>query len=318
MNTNPRVFLLLVFLMSILCSLPAQTPYAPYYEKTINAYTNMAEGNYSLAVGLYEEAFSISYPFPDDLANLRDCYLALGDTVSAVNCVKRMVACGWQLYETYPVIGLEPWKNKIGDFDTTQINHIANLYPTLRQNYLQQINPSENAYLERIVLNEIFCEDIRDGEFAKINNLSRSAFAQNAIDLCELLKNKELDRKEVEVWNHTYLLTTLVHCAKSVGLKKYKSGTTYAELMDLLKKEVLKGNLNPDIYASVYDIVYWFNYHKSYYGRQVSFNPKTGKHYCVEIEDVSSVDKRRAEIGLPPVWAFCKKNNITLPANYKY
>ena len=48
MNTNPRVFLLLVFLMSILCSLPAQTPYAPYYEKTINAYTNMAEGNYSL------------------------------------------------------------------------------------------------------------------------------------------------------------------------------------------------------------------------------------------------------------------------------
>lgn len=308
----------LLFFMNLLCTLTAQNSYAPYYEKTINAYTKMAEGNYSLAVELYEKAFSNDYPFPDDLANLRDCYLALGDTTLAVNCVKRMITCGWQLYETYPVVGLAPWKNKIGAFDTTQINYITNLYQTLRQSYLQQIVPSENAYLERIVVNEIFCEDIRDGEFGKIKKLSRSVFAQNAIILCELLKNKELDRKEVDVWNHTLLLTALVHCAKSIGLKKYKSGKTYAELMDLLKKEVLKGNLYPDVYASIYDIVYWFNYHKSYYGRQISFDPKTGKNYCVEIDDPIGVDVRRAEIGLPPVWAFCQKYNITPPANYKY
>ena len=88
--------------------------------------------------------------------------------------------------------------------------------------------------------------------------------------------------------------------------------------MDLLKKEVLKGNLYPDVYASIYDIVYWFNYHKSYYGRQISFDQKTGKNYCVEIDDPIGVDVRRAEIGLPPVWAFCQKYNITPPANYKY
>ena len=82
------------------------------------------------------------------------------------------------------------------------------------------------------------------------------------------------------------------------------------------KKEVLKGNLHPDVYASVYDIVYWFNNNKSYYGRQLSFDPETGKHFCVEIEDVSNVDKRRAEIGLPSVRVFCKKYNITPPANY--
>ena len=70
-----------------------------------------------------------------------------------------------------------------------------------------------------------------------------------------------------------------------------------------------------DVYASVYDIVYWFNYGKSYYGRQLTFDPETGKHRCVEVEDAAAVDKRRAEIGLPPVWAFCKKYNITPPAN---
>ena len=48
----------------------------------------------------------------------------------------------------------------------------------------------------------------------------------------------------------------------------------------------------------------------------LSFDPETGKHFCVEIEDVSNVDKRRAEIGLPSVRVFCKKYNITPPANY--
>lgn len=88
----------------------AQSSYMPYYQKTINAYAKMAEGQYSLAVKLYEEAFSKDYPFPDDLSNLLDCYLALEDTTSAVNCVKRMIACGWQLDETYPAIGRESIK----------------------------------------------------------------------------------------------------------------------------------------------------------------------------------------------------------------
>ena len=186
-----------------------------------------------------------------------------------------------------------------------QIAYLTDIYPMLRQNYLQQITPSERAFLERIVLNEIFCQEIRDGKFGK-NKISRAAFAQNAYNLCVLLQNKELDRKEVDVWNNLLLQITLVHCAKSIGLKENKD-PMYTDLMDLLKKEVLKGDLYPDVYASVYDIVYWFNYHKSDYGRQVSFDPKTGMYFCVEIEDAGGVDQRRAEIGLPPVWAFCKK-----------
>ena len=275
----------------------------------------MAARNFRQAAELYEEAFSESYPFPDDFANLRDCYLALGDTTGALNCVKRMIACGWQLNETYPVIGRESIENNIGNFDTTQISHLTSIYPTLRLNYLQQIVPSKNAYLERIVLNEIFCQEIRDGEFAK--KLSSAVFVQNTYDLCELLKNKDLDRKEVDVWNHSLFLITLVHCAKSVCLTKFKDDTLFSNLMDLLKEEVMKGNLYPDVYASVYDIVYWFNHNKSYYGRQVSVDPKTGIRFCVEIEDVGDVDKRRAEIGLPPVWAFCKKFDITPPVNYQ-
>jgi len=310
-------------IMQLLCALMlafgyvwGQTSsYTSYYEKTIGAYNNMAERNFLLAAELYEEAFSESYPFPDDLANLRDCYLALGDTTRALNCVKRMIACGWQLNETYPVIGRESIENNIGNFDTTQISHLTSIYPTLRLNYLQQIVPSKNAYLERIVLNEIFCQEIRDGEFAK--KLSSAVFVQNTYDLCELLKNKDLDRKEVDVWNHSLFLITLVHCAKSVCLTKFKDDTLFSNLMDLLKEEVMKGNLYPDVYASVYDIVYWFNHNKSYYGRQVSVDPKTGIRFCVEIEDVGDVDKRRAEIGLPPVWAFCKKFDITPPVNYQ-
>lgn len=310
-----RIMLLCAVILAVVCAM-GQTSYIPYYDKTISAYSNMAARNFRQAAELYEGAFSESYPFPDDLANLRDCYLALGDTANALNCVKRMISCGWQLKETYPVIGCESIENRIGDFDTAQINYLTSIYPTLRQNYLQQIVPYKNAYLERIVLNDIFGQEIRDGEFAK-KGLSNAAFVQNTYDLCELLKNKDLDRKEVDAWNHSLLLISLVHCAKSISLTKYKNDTLFSNLMDLLKAEVMKGNLYPDVYASVYDIVYWFKHKKSYYGRQVSFDPKTGKHFCVEIEEVGDVDKRRAEIGLPPVWAFCKKYNITPPVNYQ-
>jgi hypothetical protein len=226
-----------------------------------------------------------------------------------------MVACGWQLYETYPVIGFRSLENRIGAFDSVRIVYITSIYPTLRQNYLQQIDPTENAYLERIVQNEIFCQEIRDGRFGEDEWLN-AVFAQNALDLCSLLKNKKLNRRNVDVWNNQLLQIALVHCAKALGLNEYGRDTIYTDMMDLLKKEVLKGNLHPDVYASVYDIVYWFNNNKSYYGRQLSFDPETGKHFCVEIEDVSNVDKRRAEIGLPPVRVFCKKYNITPPANY--
>jgi tetratricopeptide (TPR) repeat protein len=293
----------------------AQTSYIPYYTKTIDAFTKMAENNYVQAVECYEEAFSNYYPFPEDLANLRDCYLAMGDTASAVNCVERMIACGWQLRETYPVMDVTPMENRIGSFDSVRIAHITAIYPALRQKYLQQIDPALNAYLERIVLNEIFCQEVRDGVFGE-ERWTNVLFAQNAADLCELLKNKELDREHVDVWNNQLLLIALVHCAKALGLKEYARERLYTEMMELLKQEVLKGNLYPDVYASVYDIVYWFNYGKSYYGRQLSFDPETGKHRCVEIEDTATVDKRRAEIGLPPIWAFCKKYNITPPANY--
>ena len=180
---------------------------------------------------------------------------------------------------------------------------------------MQQIDPTEKAYLERIVQNEIFCQEIRDGRFGEDEWLN-AVFAQNALDLCSLLKNKKLNRRNVDVWNNQLLQIALVHCAKALGLNEYGRDTIYTDMMDLLKKEVLKGNLHPDVYASVYDIVYWFNNNKSYYGRQLSFDPETGKHFCVEIEDVSNVDKRRAEIGLPSVRVFCKKYNITPPANY--
>ena len=316
MKNYSRISLALLFFLNIFTVLQAQTSYSKYYEKTINAYSNMAEGNYTMAVKLYEEAFADNDPFPDDLANLRDCYLALGDTTNAVNCVKRMVACGWQLQETYPVIDFKPLGNRIGAFDSTQIAYITSIYPTLRQNYLQHIDLDKNAYLERIVLNEIFCQEIRDGEL--MDDKGKSAvFAQNAVNLCELLKNKELNRNKVDVWNSILLQVALVHCAKSIGLKEYGREALYPDFMALLKKEVLKGNLHPEIYASVYDIVYWFNYNKSYYGRQTSFDPETEKRFCVEIEDVDEVDKRRAEIGLPPVWVFCKKYNIALPKNYQ-
>ena len=137
--------LVCVALLSVVATASAQTSYNAYYEKNICAYSSMAERNYTLAAKLYEEAFADNLPFPDDLANLRDCYLAMGDTTSAVNCVNRMITCGWQLHETYPVMDFTPMENRIGAFDSARIAQITDIYPTLRQNYLQQIDDARRA-----------------------------------------------------------------------------------------------------------------------------------------------------------------------------
>lgn len=308
----------LLFFINILYALPAQTSYQVYYVKTTNAYVKMADNNYGEAVKLYEDAFSDNYyPFSDDLANLRDCYLAIGDTARAFECVKRMIACGWTLEEKLPVVDYRHFNNDMGAFDSTRILAIRGMFPSLRQEYLKKIDNEENAYWERIVYNEVLCVQTRlrfgqkKADYAWLTNLDEAII---------LLKNKELNREKIDAWNGIFALMALVHLAQSTTVYSHNKkvcDSLFYQLMDLLKKEVIRGNLHPDNFAVIYDAAYSYRHGKSYYGRELTLNPKTGLRSCFPVEDVDNVDARRAEIGLPPIWAFCKKYDITPPVNYK-
>lgn len=292
--------------------------YTAYYEKTTKAFIAKIENNYDQAAALYEEAFSDYYPFHDDMASLRDCYLALGDTNRAIDCVKRMIACGWQSKETIPVIGQEVLhEHEIGNFDSLTISYILEIQPALRQEYLRQINQEENAYLYRIMMNEIFCQDLRWCKFnkRKYKKPLDMAWEQNVDELINLLKNKELDRRKVDVWNRSEFEITIIHCAQTV----WNNESKFDELMSVLKQEIKKGNISPHLYATAYDVVFWqkSKFKKSFYGNQTVYDEKAGGRVCIEIEDVENVDKRRAEIGLPPLWAYCKMYNRIPPKNYK-
>lgn len=298
-------------------TIQAQTAdYKAYYQMTSQAYCALADSNFLQAAELYEKAFADFYPFTYDLANLRDCYLAIGDTNSAVNSVKRMIACGWTLEEKLPVVDYRHFDNDMGAFDSTRILAIREMYPSLRQEYLKKIDYEENAYWERIVYNEVLCVQTRlrygqkKADYAWLTNLNEAII---------LLKNKELNREKIDAWNGYFAFMALVHLAQSTEVYSHNKkvcDSLFYQLMDLLKKEVIRGNLHPDDFAVIYDAAYSYRHNKSYYGRELTLNPKTGLNSCFPVEDVDNVDARRAEIGLPPLWTFCKIYNIKLPENY--
>lgn len=78
------------------------------------------------------------------------------------------------------------------------------------------------------------------------------------------------------------------------------SGEEAKRLLALLRHQVTKGNLHPEDYAHLYDATYYHTHGKSYYGTLKG----------IEIHRYKKVDKRREEIGLPPLWVYIKLHDI--------
>ena len=83
-------------------------------------------------------------------------------------------------------------------------------------------------------------------------------------------------------------------------------------VLSILKKEMFKGCINEYFYANAVDRYYMNIKHLNYY-----YNFKDKK---LPIYDIQNVDKRRKEIGLPPLYIQYKNDDMLdkLPKDYKY
>jgi hypothetical protein len=120
-----------------------------------------------------------------------------------------------------------------------------------------------------------------------------------------------VSRKFTDTWTSSEMEITMLHISQSTTKKDYQF------YFNLLKEQVLKGNVSNFNYAVFYDNYLYRNKKGTYYGQQMKFNSKTGNLKCARVEDIDNVDKRRAEIGLPPLWVWCELHNIELPENYQ-
>lgn len=104
------------------------------------------------------------------------------------------------------------------------------------------------------------------------------------------------------------ILFLIMHATTNYASEKYWD----SYFKPLLLSEAKKGNISFSSYAFIFDRYYYYlNNKKQYYGLL-----KTSTREYLPIENIKEVDKRRAELGLPPLWMDSKISKIKLPDNY--
>lgn len=106
--------------------------------------------------------------------------------------------------------------------------------------------------------------------------------------------HEDRPRYSTEAWENPATMEELKKILLSL------SGEEAKRLLALLRHQVTKGNLHPEDYAHLYDATYYHTHGKSYYGTLKG----------IEIHRYKKVDKRREEIGLPPLWVYIKLHDI--------
>lgn len=94
---------------------------------------------------------------------------------------------------------------------------------------------------------------------------------------------------------------------------------TQEKYLPMLRDAVKKGKATASNLALLEDRVAIKQGKKQIYGSQITQDPKTGAYYVSPLEDPENVDKRRAEVELPPLSEYVKQWGIkwTLEEYYK-
>jgi hypothetical protein len=133
------------------------------------------------------------------------------------------------------------------------------------------------------------------------NNFDPKVDRQNLIKVVSLIENcgmptiKEVSKKQMSaIW-------LVFQHGDNTSRKKY---------FPLLKKSAKNGDLNKSNIALMQDRILMIDGKPQIYGSQISQNRETKKWELYKLENVETVDKRRAEVGLGSLKEYVKNWNI--------
>jgi hypothetical protein len=86
---------------------------------------------------------------------------------------------------------------------------------------------------------------------------------------------------------------------------------TQQKYLPMMREAVKKGNARPSSLALLEDRVLLRTGKNQIYGSQIGTDPKTNLNYVLPLDDPDNVDKRRAEVGLPPLADYVSHWNFT-------
>lgn len=221
-----------------------------------------ATGDYCAAISIFCSRFSNHYPFVRDLKHYLECLLH-SECVGNQYCY----ISHYEVLERMVLCGYEPdaWLQSLPD--TLTVPLLAD-YANLRDEYLRYLNHEDDAVLT-------------------------AALASRADFEALLRSGKNYHRYELDAWNHAY-----------PSLQKMTDELTkddYEEFFALLWREVERGNLHAEDYASLYDRTYYRLYGKDWYGTLAagvpSARPTTDKH--IRTAKPKTLNERRRAACLP-------------------
>lgn len=310
--------LALTLMLGLSIHLCAQKDYSQYYDLMNRGYTEYANKEYQKAIEIFDMAFSNYYPFPDDVNMLKKCYLAIDNKHKAYETMRRMVLCGFKLESSIPLVNsntaLEGYRTDTGSGDSILEQKLAQEYPKLRAEYLKNIDWESDQYLKILTHFEVHTSLMRKKctttkQDQMIGDYGFGVEKEMFMNL--MASQKNVNRAITDTWTSNEMEVVIIHTSQSTTKEDYEL------YFNLLKEQVLKGNISNVQYAVCYDNYLYRHEQESYYGQQIEFNPQTGSLKCAPIDDIQHVDQRRAEIGLPPLWVWGKISNIELPEEYK-
>ena len=229
-------------------------------------------GDYCAAIPIFCSRLSNHYPFVRDLKHYLECLLH-SECVGNQYCY----ISHYEVLERMVLCGYEPdaWLNSLPDTLTAPL--LAD-YANLRDEYLRYLNHEDDAELT-------------------------AALASRADFEALLRSGKNYHRYELDAWNHAY-----------PSLQKMTDELTkrdYEAFFALLWREVERGNLHAEDYASLYDRTYYRLHGKDWFGTLAASDkhiriakPKTLNRRSAT---VSGANERRRAACLPPIQS--KKTN---------
>ncbi|MDR1974335.1 MAG: hypothetical protein LBQ31_06630 [Bacteroidales bacterium] len=322
-----------------------QRDYRDYFRLCNEALRFQVTGETETAITFYEKAFSEQVPFLEDLDKLKACYKLMDDTNMIMSVWKRKILTGFTRTNISYLITLEypllmEWNANIPQDEQSIFERIN--YDSLHQIFmLKNINVEKDRYMQALITSECFSGNMRQyyrdnpDEIKKYCSqmtcitdfIGTVSYVNNGRLFIALAKSGFLpSRAETAWWEDTKMYYLLEHIAASL------QGQELDTFLNILWSHVEVGDITPEQYASMFDVSRHGTFEDSgYYGCVAVFSDDVDydkldftrpiqeqlQMQIVTPRDVENVDKRRAEIYLPPLWVSAKQKNMILPKSYK-
>lgn len=303
--------------------------YNNYYKHIINAQTFSSENQNEYAIKEYDQAFLNAYPFPDDIIDAIKLHQKEKNHVKINDLLKLLVKSGFKTENEIPAYIEEdnqffkyliPTHFPVSEYK----NELDSIYKLHNKDYLKTIDISKDSYLSIFKSYEFFIVYTRklandDPDESKSIYLQEALWRSTKDLFLNLFHSKQdINRQETNSWNDDLFINCLIHSAQATTYKK-------DEYQKFLLEMVKEGNLHPYQYAIIIDDVERRSGKEQIYGTitdPIEFDGDIEKYRNTQkqisiIKNIETVDKRRKEIFLPPLWVSAQKYNLKLPLDYK-